>query len=511
MISAGHPPISRASLDRETIRSPSGRSRLPQFLAACMLLIGGATGAAGADRALGALAERPNVLIVIADDATWHELPLYGGKNIRTPNLDRLAAQGLMFRRAYVSMAMCTPCRTELYTGLYPMHSGVCWNHAAAKPGTRSIVHHLGALGYRVGLAGKTHIQPRTVFPFEMVEGWERDCVALQANHDCQGIRAFMARDPSQPFCLVVALVVPHAPWTVGDSKRFDPAKLVLAPYMVDTPQTRVSLTQYFAEYELMDRQLGDILKTLDETGQAGRTLVLFTSEQGGQWPGCKWTNWEEGIHTALVARWPGRIAPCMQTDALVQYTDVLPTLLDAAGGSASAGEFDGSSFLPVLLGRANTHRKFAYAMHNNLPEGPAYPIRSVHNGRFHYLRNLSPQSLYIEKHVMGSIEHNPYWLSWMWKTEADAHALAMVTRYLHRPAEHLYDTQTDPLEMNDLAADPDHAAIKAELARELDRWMRQQRDPGAELDTARRRAEEQPPPKAPRAKPKKAAKPQAG
>jgi N-sulfoglucosamine sulfohydrolase len=443
--------------------------------------------------AAGQTPAKPNLLIIIADDATFHELPLYGGKNLKTPNLDRLAGQGMLFRRAYVSMAMCTPCRTEMYTGLYPARSGVVWNHALAKPGTRSIVQHLGDLGYRVGIAGKTHIQPRSVFPFEMVDGFERNCVAQTANYDCKGIKDFMVRDPKQPFCLVVALVVPHAPWTVGDPSHFDPKKLVLAPYLVDTPETRESLARYFAEYEVMDQQIGEILKTLEENGQTGGTLVLYTSEQGGQWPGCKWTNWEEGLHTALIARWPGRIQPGAQTDALVQYADILPTLMEAAGGKPAAATFDGSSFLSVLEGRAQAHRKFAYAMHNNLPEGPPFPIRSVHNGRFHYIRNLTPDAIYVEKHVMGSAAANaemgvakqtPYWLSWIWNMEPDPHAEAMVTRYMRRPPEQLYDTQADPFEMTNLANDPRNAGVKAELSAELDRWMREQGDPGASLDT---------------------------
>ncbi|MCX6905433.1 MAG: sulfatase-like hydrolase/transferase [Verrucomicrobia bacterium] len=110
---------------------------------------------------------KPNFLVVMADDATFNELPLYGGKNLRTPSLDRLAEQGVVFRHAYVCMSMCWPCRAELYTGLYPMRTGVCWNHTPARPGTRSITHHLGALGYRVGLAGKVHAQPRSVYGFD--------------------------------------------------------------------------------------------------------------------------------------------------------------------------------------------------------------------------------------------------------------------------------------------------------------------------------------------------------
>jgi uncharacterized sulfatase len=456
-----------------------------------ILLLAALTVAGGASFVLAATpsgsanaSERPNILIVIADDATFHELPLFGGKNIVTPNVDRLASEGMTFRRAYVSMSMCVPCRAEMYTGLYPMHSGVCWNHMPTQPGIRSIVQHLSKLGYRVGLAGKVHATPRAVYPFEMVDGFERNCVALTADYDCKGIKEFMARDATHPFCLVVASVLPHAPWTVGDWQHFKPAKFVLPPYIVDTPATRQALARYYAEYEALDKQLGDVLKTLEETGKANKTLTLFTSEQGGQWPGAKWTNWEEGLHTALIVRWPDHIKPGSQTEALIQYADVLPTLIDAAGGDSAAGKFDGSSFLSVLKGQTNAHRKYAYAMHNNIPEGPPYPIRSIHDGHYHYIRNLTPETLYIEKHVMASPD-GPYWQSWVWRTAETERAMRLVTRYMRRPAEQFYDVEKDPFEMTNLANDSKYSAEKAALSAELDRWLHAQGDPGASIDTA--------------------------
>ncbi len=454
-------------------------TRLAVLSAALAVVAGEAPGAEGPN-----VADRPNFLIVLADDATYSDLPLYGGRNVETPEIDRLASQGMTFTHAYVSMSMCLPCRTEMYTGLYPMRSGACWNHSAARPGTKSIVHYLGELGYRVGIAGKVHVRPRASFPFEMVDGFERGCVSPTARHECSGIRRFIDREPARPFCLVVGLVVPHVVWTVGDPSHFDPPKLVLPPHFADTPQTRTDYAAYLAEIEVLDRQVGDVLRTLDETGQTDRTLVAFTSEQGAQFPGCKWTNWEQGLHTGFFVRWPGKVEPGTRTDALIQYADVLPTLLEAAGAEPAPGTFDGSSFLPVLLGEKTEHRRYVYAMHNNVPEGPPYPIRSVRDRHFHYVRNLAPEATYIEKHVMGVAEHNPYWATWMFATADDPHAYAMVHRYMHRPAEELYRTTDDPFEMNNLAADPQSATVKARLSAELDRWMDRQNDPGAALDT---------------------------
>lgn len=425
----------------------------------------------------------PNVLLVIADDATYSDLPLYGGQNVRTPHIDTLASQGMLFSHAYLGMAMCVPCRGELYTGRYPLSNGVCWNHSTATPGGRSIVQHLGALGYRVGIAGKVHASPKEVFPFEMVEGFERSCVAQTASHDVAEMKRFITRDTASPFCLAIGLVVPHAPWTVGDPGHFDPARLKLPAHLADTAETRTAFAAYLAEIEVLDQQVGDILAALDETGQADSTIVIFTSEQGAQLPGCKWTNWEQGVHTGFVVRWPGKVKPGARTQALIQYADVLPTLVDAAGGDPSAGGFDGSSFLPVLLGQKTEHRTYVYGMHNNVPEGPPYPIRSIRTREFHYLRNLTPQALYIEKHMMGR-GREQYWPSWVWASARDAGVLQLLTRFMLRPPEEFYRASDGAFETRNLAGVPEFNEEKQRLRAELDRWMREQKDPGVALDT---------------------------
>src|SRR5690606_4369721 len=128
--------------------------------------------------------------------------------------------------KAYVSMAMCTPSRSELFSGLYPTSSGVSWNHSNARSGVKSMVQMLEPHGYRTGLAGKTHIQPKEVFPFEYVEGVEGNPVSKTAKFDVKGMEEFMSREYSQPFALVVGLVVPHVPWTVGNPENFDQSKL---------------------------------------------------------------------------------------------------------------------------------------------------------------------------------------------------------------------------------------------------------------------------------------------
>jgi len=432
--------------------------------------------------------ERPNLLVIIADDCTFNDLPLYGGRNAKTPHIDRLASEGLTFNHAYLSEAMCQPCRAEMYSGQFPIRNGAAWNHSGSRPETRSLPHYLGELGYRVGLSGKTHFKPASSFPFEKVDGFDPSCVRSPTlAHETNSIASFMQRDDA-PFCLVVALVEPHVPWVMGDRTQYPDDEIELPPYLVDTAVTRDAFARYLAEITYMDEQVGEILNTLEETGKSEDTLVLFTSEQGSQFPGCKWTNWDNGVHTALVARWPGRVPAGKRTDAMVQYADFAPTFVDLAGGDPSGHPFDGTSFAKSLRDPSQSHRKYAYGVHNNIPEGPAYPIRTVTNGEFRYIRNLTPDEIYIEKHLMGTrgdgALNNPYWSTWVFESGQTEEAAKIVKRYMKRPPEQLYRTAGDPYELIDLAGDPRYAQIKAELSRELDLWMHDQNDPGAAIDT---------------------------
>ena len=438
--------------------------------------------------------DKPNVLIIMADDCTFSDLPLYGGKNAKTPNIDALAAEGLTFNRAYVSEAMCQPCRAELFSGLFPMRNGCNWNHSSSLPTTTSMPQHLGKIGYRVGIAGKVHVLPRKAFPFQNVGGFDANCVRSPTKtHDLSEVRQFMLQDQDEPFCLVVALVEPHVPWVMGDASAYPPKQIDLPPNIASTPETRQAFGRYLAEITYMDSQVGDLMRTLAETEHDDDTLVLFTSEQGSQFPGCKWTNWDTGLHTALIARYPGMVPAGKRTDAMVQYADVLPTLLDLAGAEVTKNQFgtdqfDGSSFAAVLDGTTNAHRQYAYGTHNNVPEGPPYPIRTVSDGEYRYIRNLGHQNLYIEKHLMGiqgdGKLNNLYWQQWVFQSGSNPAAYDLIQRYMHRPAEHLYHTASDPYEMNNLADDPAMAKIKARMSAELDRWMQSQGDPGAEQDT---------------------------
>ena len=432
----------------------------------------------------------PNVLIIMADDCTFNDLSLYGGVNAKTPHIERLASGGLVFDQAYLCEAMCQPCRSELFTGKYPVANGSAYNHSSSRTGVRSLPHYLKPHGYRVGISGKIHVKPQSVFPFEMVDGFEKSCVKNPTkSHSLDGIKEFMSRDSESPFCLVVALVEPHVPWVMGDASAYPPKKLTLPENIADTSETRTCFSKYLAEITYMDSQVGEILGVLDASGKREETLVLFTSEQGSQFPGNKWTNWNTGVHTALVASWPETVKPG-RTDALVQYADIVPTILALNGESESAiqQKCDGVSFLPSLFEGAPSQRKYAYGLHNNYPEGPPYPIRSISDGTYHLVLNLTPQNSYVEKHLMGMSQREQierkYWSTWMRDCWQDDRTYHLINRFTTRPAVALYNSAADPYELKNLAGQPEHEETMKVLQSALQAWMQLQGDPGAAMDT---------------------------
>lgn len=457
-----------------------------------VLLLATALGAAGdadPDRdgpaAAGAPARRPNVMLIIADDMTWRDCEPYGNREVRTPHLARLAAQGMKFNRCFTATAMCAPTRQQLYTGVFPVRNGAYPNHSRVRDGTKGVVHHLRALGYRVGLVGKRHFGPAASFPFEFLASGKKAAGNLPA------IEKFVNRDSSQPYCLIVASNEPHSPWNQGP-RDYDPAKLTVPPYLEDTAETRQGMAKYYSEITFLDGLVGQCMKIVDESEGRDETILLFTSEQGSSFPfGGKWTCYDTGLKTALIVRWPGRVEPGSETDAMVQYVDILPTLIEAARGrpaeidtglpgAAGGGRgLDGRSFLGVLLGKSSRHRDHVYGVHTTrgiINGSPTYPVRSVRSIRFKYIRNLSWESAFTnavtrEGGVLSS-----------WKRAAGK-SRARAEAYQRRPAEELYDLEKDPWELHNLADDPAHQATRTALGAKLDAWMSQQGDRGLETE----------------------------
>jgi uncharacterized sulfatase len=387
----------------------------------------------------------------------------------------------MALRAMFTPAPTCSPLRHALYTGLFPIRSGAYPNHTMVDKPTRSIFNHLKALGYRVGLQGKTHVQPPDSFPYEMIAADPDDAAAFGR---------FVGQDRGQPWLAVFASHDPHGPWTRGPRELYDPAKITVPAYMHDNATTRKNLAAYYAEITQLDSQVGACLAAVDAAGQRDNTLVLFLSEQGNGMPYAgKWSLYDNGIRAAAFARWPGRIRPGSTSDALIQYVDVAPTFIAAAGGDPAAVDtgcpdargsrtFDGRSFLAILEGKADRLRDVVFAQHTTVGINgykQPYPIRGARDTRYKYIRNLAPQNTF----EIDGIHHSEILESWQADARQDPKLAARIEWLFRRPAEELYDLQADPLETTNLAGKPALAAVQAKLSRELDAWMEQQGDKG--------------------------------
>ncbi len=430
--------------------------------------------------------DKPNVLIIMADDLDSDQLSCYGGKNIQTPNIDALAEQGLKFCNLICSAAMCVPNRASLFTGLYPAKHGSYQNHKQVFDNTEAIGKYLADLGYTVALTGKNHsIKPESIFRFRIIPGFEPRCTWNTADYTTDSIKSFM-KDSEKPFCLFVMSINPHLPWSVGNPSEFDPSRIILPPHYVDTQVGRELFCDYLAEIRQLDNEVRDITNALRETGKDKNTLVIFLGEQGSSVPGGKWSLYDHGVQSSMIASMPGMIRKNSTTNAIVQYEDITPTLIELAGGKPIEKR-DGKSFLSVLKGEKKRHREYAYGIHNNIPEGTQYPIRSIRSERYKLIYNMLSDSLYYVKYLMSQGEGAIVFNSWKEVAETDKKAQVLVDRIIKHPEFELYDLKNDPYELNNIALSPENNKILESLKQELFLWLKEQRDTGLGLDHERK------------------------
>lgn len=425
-------------------------------------------------------AKRPNIVLIIADDCRHYDLGCYGSPDAITPNIDRIAAEGVRFERFFQATAMSSATRHCLLTGLYPVRSGAYPNHTRINDGVGTLPEYLKNAGYRVALQGKRHIAPLEAFPFEYLSEDEKGERSVRP----EKIEPFLANvaETGEPFFLYVGSTEPHDPWNLGDQSLWDPKNLTLPDNLVDTPETRKQFRNYLAEINVLDNQVGAVDALLHKYGLDENTVFIFTSEQGYSFPFAKWTCYDEGLQTGFLIRWPGVVKPGTTTDAMCEYVDVTPTLVDIAGGKIP-GKLDGRSFLPVIEGKTDKFKKEVYGIQTSrgIHAGPEYyAIRSVRDERFAYIMNLTPEATFK---CMSTNPKKQWWNSWKEKAASDEFARRQVKRYQKRPAEELYDIVKDPFQTRNLADDPAYAKEKAALRTKLLEWMRQQGDKGQQTE----------------------------
>jgi len=413
---------------------------------------------------------KPNFVVFISDDHSMLDSEAYGANDIRTPNMKRLAAEGMKFTHAFVASPACGPSRTALLTGLWSARNGAEPNHKPKRPGVASLPPVLHELGYQVAAIGKVaHNVYAKDHGFDFIEE------PNQGFSETSSVKKFLTdRDRSKPLCLFVGTRHPHTPWS--ETRTYEPAKISLPPTHVDTIETREMRARYLTDVSKADTLLGEVRAMAREKIQ-GETIFIYTADHGGAWPFSKWTLYDSGIRVPFIVEWPGHVKPGTINDAMICWPDLLPTFIELGGGKVPSN-IDGKSFAGLLQGSATTHRDRVFSTHSGDGDFNVFPIRSVRNRDWKYIRNLHPE---FQQHTHISRSTGPsgreYWNSWLEAAEKDPNAAAIVNRYVKHPAEELYDLLADPYEQKNLATDPRQSGRLTAMRAELDAWMTEQGD----------------------------------
>jgi uncharacterized sulfatase len=268
----------------------------------------------------------------------------------------------------------------------------------------------------------------------------------------------------------------PHVPWPAKTT--FAPESMKLPPHWIDTPATRRQRALYAQSVKHLDGLIGRLRKvTAEKLGD--NTLFMHSSDHGAQWPFGKWNLYDYGTRVPLVVAWPGEIAHGSTSDAMVSWVDLIPTLLEAGGGTVPE-KIDGKSFLPVLLGKAQSHRERIFTTHSGDRNMNVYPIRALRTGEWKLIHNLRPDLAFTtHSDVLRGGKAVSYWDQWDEAAQNDPKAKALVKRYHVRPEFELYQVSVDPWELENKIDAPEHAERVAEMKKELAEWMKSQGDTG--------------------------------
>jgi N-sulfoglucosamine sulfohydrolase len=429
----------------------------------------------------------PNVVIFLTDDHSQRDSTPYGARDLRTPNMQRLADAGLTFTRAFVASPSCAPSRAALLTGLMPARNGAEPNHSKPRPEVKKWPAYLHELGYEAVAFGKVaHYKHAVDYGF--------DHFAHDTFHDHAGIAAavdFLKRrdnKTAKPLCLFVGSNWPHVPWPTN-AAGYEPSALPLPAGSIDTAETRHWRARYAAAVTKADEEFG-IVYDAAQRMLGTNTIFVFSGDHGAQWPFAKWNLYDAGIRVPLIVAWPGRVKPGTRTDAMVSWVDLLPTILDALGGREPP-DIDGRSFLPVVLGKSSSHRQEIFTTHSGDGGWNIYPTRSVRTADWKYILNLHPEFAFTTHiDLPGQLGQRAYWSTWEAAARTNDRAASIVKRYHARPSEELYNLTDDPDEQRNLADDARHAGQLKHLRAQLEAWMRSQGDRQTVFDTPRLLAE---------------------
>ncbi|HET6777992.1 MAG TPA: sulfatase [Gemmatimonadales bacterium] len=407
----------------------------------------------------------PNLLILVADDLGWRDLGTYGNAAVRTPNLDRLARSGLRVVHAFGTSPQCSPSRISTLTGKYAHATRTEDLHTPLLEGERILPSYLHAQGYFTGMLAKRHIGVVGDRQFQWYSPGLADVLP-----------AFLDSAGTRPFLLWVGFHDPHRPYVRGEAAHLHaPSRVVVPPYLVDSPETRADLALYYDEIARMDHQIGRMLAELERRKLRENTLVVFFSDNGAPFPREKGTLYDAGTRTPLIFSWPGTIpAGSLYQRGLVSLIDVTPTLLELTG-TTPPPSLHGRSFQAILT-RPDTASGRSYVFSERNWHDCDEHQRAVRSRRFKLIRTdaYTDLPLCITADIGASLSFRAL------QARAAAHRLTVAQQRLFespRPRLELYDLERDPWELHNVAADARYAGELGELAGVLQQWIEESDD----------------------------------
>lgn len=422
--------------------------RIPRFFAVVGLVLGGVS------LSVSSAAEPPNIILIIADDMSPEDSEPYGAKSVRTPNLMRLAREGMRFDRGFVTTSSCSPSRASTVTGRYPHQTGAAELHQPLPETQIAFPEKLREAGYFTAAAGKWHLGKPAQAKFDVVQEGGGPSGADN------WIPVLRNRPPAKPFFLWLAALDPHRDYQANTIPQpHTAADATVPPFLPDVPEVRADLARYYDEITRLDGYVGQVLDELERQGVAHNTLILFTSDNGRPFPRCKTTLYDSGIRSPWLVRWPAHVKPGSVSGRLVSTVDIAPTFLAVAGAPALPNG-SGQSFLPQLRDPNAPGRDYIYGERHWHDYGDF--ARAVRSERWKYIRNYFPA---LPNQPPADAVRSPSFV-----VMRQLHAAGKLTPAQSvpfqspRPTEELYDLTADPHEMHNLAGDKTHHATLAQL-----------------------------------------------
>jgi len=436
-------------------------------------------------------AGKPNVLFITVDDMNCDSVGVFGAKVPgTTPNIDRLARQGLQFQYAHVQVANCMPSRNVMQSGLYPHTNGVegfyqVKSDHAVLPGV------LKANGYFVGIFNKVgHSTPYSPWPWDIVEPARG---VRGTGRSPKGFYGFTARAiraagaAGKPFYLVVNINDPHKPFFIEPksgkaadkaltpSRVYRESEVAIPAFLHDDPVARAEVKQYYDTVRRADDSAGAVLKALKDSGQADNTVVMFLSDHGMPFPFAKTNIYHHSTHTPWIVRWPGRVKPdSVDAEHMISAVDFMPTVLDIAGVGHPPG-LQGKSFLPLLQGKTQAGRDRVIKEYNENAGGGRHPMRGVQTRKYGYIFN--PWSNGTRRFRTATQGTRTY-RRMVELAKADRKIAERLRLFDHRVLEEFYDYEADPDALHNLIDDPKYAEEIARHRKMLEDWMVRTKDP---------------------------------